>query len=110
MHTGMAPMRVGSGTQQRHRRNRGGIRQLNVALHRIAITQIRLGGEAGGYVARRMSLGNSKTEAIPSLRRPLSKEGSRRLPLGRFERLPGTPTATGCYNRTSPHTSLSESP
>src|SRR5438094_8060719 len=93
MHNGTAPIPVWSGNQQRHRLNRGGNRQLNVALHRIAITQIRLGGEAGAYVARRMSLGNSKTEAIRSLRRQLSDEVYRRLRLDRLERLAVPTTA-----------------
>src|SRR5207247_1738700 len=93
MHNGTAPIPVWSGNQQRHRLNRGGNRQLNVALHRIAITQIRLGGEAGAYVARRMSLGNSKTEAIRSLRRQLSDEVYRRIRLDRLERLAVPTTA-----------------
>jgi transposase len=38
MHNGTAPIPVWSGNQERHRLNRGGNRQLNVALHRIAIT------------------------------------------------------------------------
>ena len=87
MHNGTAPIPVWSGNQQRHRLNRGGNRQLNVALHRIAITQIRLGGDAGAYVARRISLGNSKAEAIRSLRRQLSDEVYQRLRLDRLEQL-----------------------
>src|SRR6266513_2615275 len=85
MQNGTAPIPVWSGNQQRHRLNRGGNRQLNVALHRIAITQIRLGGDASAYVLRRLSLGNSKTEAIRSLRRQLSDEVYRRLRLDRLE-------------------------
>ena len=81
MHNGTAPIPVWSGNQQRHRLNRGGNRQLNAALHRIAITQLRLGGAAGAYVARRMLLGNTKTEAIRTLRRQLSDEVYRRLRL-----------------------------
>jgi transposase len=81
MHNGTAPIPVSSGNQQRHRLNRGGNRQLNAALHRIAITQLRLGGEAKVYVARRMSNGNTKTEAIRALRRKLSDEVYRRLRL-----------------------------
>ncbi len=87
MHNGTAPIPVWSGNQQRHRLNRGGNRQLNVALHRIAITQLRLGGEASAYVARRISLGNSKAEAIRSLRRKLSDEVYQRLRLDRSEPL-----------------------
>jgi transposase len=79
MHNGTAPIPVASGNRQRHRLNRGGNRQLNAALHRIAITQIRLGGEAKAYVARRISHGNTKPEAIRALRRQLSDEVYRRL-------------------------------
>lgn len=79
MYNGTAPIPVWSGNEQRHRLNRGGNRQLNAALHRIAITQLRLGGEAAAYVARRMSLGNTKTEAVRALRRQLSDEVYRRL-------------------------------
>jgi transposase len=81
MHNGTAPIPVSSGNHQRHRLNRGGNRQLNAALHRIAITQLRLGGEAKVYVARRLSNGNTKTEAIRALRRQLSDEVYRRLRL-----------------------------
>ena len=86
MHNGTAPIPVWSGNQQRHRLNRRGNRQLNAALHRIAITQLRLGGAAGAYVAQRMSRGNSKTEAIRALRRQLSDEVYRRLLLDCEER------------------------
>ena len=40
-HAGVAPLEASSGTHRRHRLVRGGIRQLNCALHRIAITQAR---------------------------------------------------------------------
>jgi transposase len=92
MHNGTAPIPVWSGNQQRHRLNRGGNRQLNVALHRIAITQLRLGGPARAYTARRMSLGDSKTEAIRALRRQLSDEVYRRLRADVQEHAPGSAT------------------
>lgn len=79
MHNGTAPIPVWSGNRERHRLNRGGNRQLNAALHRIAITQLRLGGEAKAYISRRMSLGNTKREALRALRRHLSNEVYRRL-------------------------------
>lgn len=85
MHNGTAPIPVSSGNQQRHRLNRGGNRQLNAALHRIAITQLRLGGQAKVYVARRLANGNTKTEAIRALRRQLSDEVYRRLRLDAHE-------------------------
>lgn len=79
MHNGTAPIPVWSGNHERHRLNRGGNRQLNVALHRIAITQMRLGGAASTYIARRLTMGNTKTEAIRALRRQISDEVYRRL-------------------------------
>jgi transposase len=79
MHNGTAPIPVWSGNHERHRLNRGGNRQLNVALHRIAITQMRLGGVASVYIARRLTMGNTKTEAIRALRRQISDEVYRRL-------------------------------
>jgi transposase len=78
-HNGTAPIPVWSGNQERHRLNRGGNRQLNVALHRIAITQLRIGGAGRDYVARRMAMGNTKREAIRLLRRQISDEVYRRL-------------------------------
>ena len=85
MHNGTAPIPVWSGNEQRHRLNRGGNRQINAALHRIAITQIRLGGLARAYVQHRMSLGNTKTEALRALRRQLSDEVYRRLRQDSFD-------------------------
>jgi transposase len=86
MHNGTAPIPVWSGNHERHRLNRGGNRQLNVALHRIAITQMRLGGAASAYIARRLTMGNTKTEAIRALRRQISDEVYRRLRQDYLER------------------------
>ncbi|HJU01015.1 MAG TPA: IS110 family transposase [Actinomycetes bacterium] len=79
MHNGTAPIPVWSGNHQRHRLNRGGNRQLNVAMHRIAITQLRLGGTGRAYVQRRLAAGDTKTEAIRALRRRISDQVYRRL-------------------------------
>jgi len=75
---GTAPVPVWSANKVRVRLNRGGNRQLNAALHRIAVTQLR-GGPGRHYVEKRMAQGNTKTEAIRSLRRRLSDEVYRRL-------------------------------
>ena len=80
-HNGTAPVPVWSGNTVRHRLSRGGNRQLNVAIHRIAITQVRLGGLAKGYVDHRRAAGDTKTEAVRALRRRLSDEVFRRLRL-----------------------------
>jgi transposase len=78
-HNGTAPIPVWSGNLVRHRLNRGGNRQLNAALHRIAVTQLRCPGPGQAYVAKRMAAGDTKTEAIRALRRRLSDEVYRRL-------------------------------
>lgn len=78
-HNGTAPVPVWSGNVVRHRLNRGGDRQLNVALHRIAITQLQREGPGRDYLAKRMAAGDTKTEAIRALRRRISDEVFRRL-------------------------------
>jgi transposase len=76
---GTAPVPVWSGST-RFRLNRSGNRQVNAALHRIAITQWRGVGDKGhAYVERRMAAGATKTEALRLLRRRLSDEIFRRL-------------------------------
>ena len=74
MHAGVAPIPVWSGhTAGRVRLNRSGNRQLNAALHRIAVTQIRLDGPGKAYYARRRAKGDSKTEALRCLKRRLAR-------------------------------------
>jgi len=79
MHNGTAPIPVSSGRTDRFRLNRGGNRQVNTALHRIAITQLRIDGAGKDYIAKRISLGNTKKEAIRALRRRISDEVFRRM-------------------------------
>ena len=50
---GTAPVPVWSGNDTRHRLCRGGNRQVNAALHRIAVTQLRRPGRGRDYVAKR---------------------------------------------------------
>jgi len=76
---GVAPIPASSGQTRHMRLNRGGNRQLNAALHRIAITQVRLHGPGQLYLEKQMAAGHSKTEALRSLRRRLSDEVYRRL-------------------------------
>jgi transposase len=74
MHAGVAPIPVWSGrTQGRVRVNRTGNRQLNTALHRIAVTQLRVHGPAQAYYAKRLSAGDTRTEAIRRLKRRLAR-------------------------------------
>lgn len=78
-HNGSAPVPVWSGNTVRHRLSRGGNRQLNVALHRIAITQMQRPGPGREYIDRRRAAGDTKSEAIRALRRRISDEVFRRL-------------------------------
>lgn len=78
-HNGTAPIPVWSGNDTRHRLSRGGNRQINAAIHRAAITQLRVDPRAQAYVARRREAGNTKPEAIRALCRHLSDEVFRRL-------------------------------
>lgn len=74
MHAGVAPIPVWSGrTRGRVRINKSGNRQLNAALHRIAVTQIRLGGLGSAYYDKRLAAGDSKTEALRCLKRRLAR-------------------------------------
>jgi transposase len=74
-HAGVAPIPVWSGnTAGRVRMTRSGNRQLNAALHRIAITQIRLEGSLGKtYYQRKKADGMSSTEALRCLKRRLAR-------------------------------------
>jgi transposase len=71
-HNGTAPLPVWSSNRVRHRLSRTGNRQLNAAIHRIAITQMRIHEGARTYLDRRLVNGNTKTEALRALQRKLS--------------------------------------
>jgi transposase len=73
MHAGVAPIPASSGKTTRHRLARGGNRQLNAALHRIAVTQIRLDGLGRAYYQRRRGTGDTTMEALRALKRRLAR-------------------------------------
>ena len=70
-HNGTAPLPVWSASP-RHRLSRTGNRQLNCAIHRIAVTQIRCHPDAQAYLKHRIAAGDTKTEALRALKRRLS--------------------------------------
>jgi transposase len=72
-HSGVAPLQASSGKVQRHRLDRGGNRQLNAALYRIAITQSRYHPGAKAYLERKQAEGKSRREAIRCLKRTLAR-------------------------------------
>jgi transposase len=71
-HNGTAPLPVWSSNLARHRLARTGNRQLNAAIHRMAITQKRCHEDAVAYVKRRKEMGNTDREALRALKRRLS--------------------------------------
>jgi transposase len=77
---GVAPIPCGSGTTAgRHRLHRGGNRQLNAALYRIAIVQQRHHPQAKAFLARKISEGKTPREARRALKRHLANVVYRRL-------------------------------
>ena len=73
-HAGIAPIPVWSGnTRGRVRLTRSGNRQLNTAIHRIAITQIRLEGLGKTYYEKKKAEGMSNPEALRCLKRRLAR-------------------------------------
>jgi transposase len=66
---GAAPLEASSAGAARHRLNRGGNRRLNLALHRIVLTQARMYEPARIYLARRRSEGRTDREARRALKR-----------------------------------------
>jgi transposase len=77
---GAAPIPCGSGkTASRHRLDRGGNRQLNAALHRIAIVQARVDPRARAFLTRKTAEGKTSREARRALKRHLANVVYRRL-------------------------------
>jgi transposase len=77
--SGTAPLIASSGQTHRHRLNRKGNRQLNWALHYIALVQARTTPEAKAYLSRQREAGKSHKEAIRCLKRHLSNVVYRHL-------------------------------
>ncbi|HEY1737439.1 MAG TPA: IS110 family transposase [Acidimicrobiia bacterium] len=71
---GTAPIPASSGRTDRHRLNRGGDRQANAALHRIAITRLRSHEPTRAYMQRRTQQGLTKREIIRCLKRYIARE------------------------------------
>ncbi len=70
---GSAPIPASSGRTDRHRLDRGGNRQLNCALHRLAISKGRLDPDSAAYLARKQAEGKSRREALRCLKRHLAR-------------------------------------
>lgn len=63
----------------RYRRNRGGDRQRNRALHTILLVRLRTDSDTHAYVARRTAEGTSRRDAKRCLRRIIARQRFRLL-------------------------------
>lgn len=92
---GVAPLEASSGQHTRHRLNRRGDRQLNQALHTIAISRTRHCPKTRAYIAKRTSQGKTTRETRRCLKRYIARQLYRLLenPPTTPEPTPSTPTA-----------------
>ena len=70
---GVAPVPASSGLTRRHRLSRGGDRQLNRALHTIALHRRQHDPATRDYIARRVAEGKTKRDATRLLKRYLAR-------------------------------------
>nr|WP_238815345.1 transposase [Nocardia brasiliensis] len=72
VHAGVAPIQIASADKERHRLSREGDRQLNNALHTIALVQVRMPCSRGrAYYDKKIAEGKSHREAMRCLKRRL---------------------------------------
>jgi transposase len=76
---GTAPLPASSGKTIRHRLNRGGDRQVNNAIHTIAVIRAKHQPETRAYLDRRIREGKTKREAMRALKRHISRDLFKRL-------------------------------
>lgn len=76
---GVCPIPASSGKTSRHRLDRGGHRQANAALHRVAVTRMRSHPPTIAYVQRRIAEGKSTREIRRCLKRYIAREIFRHL-------------------------------
>jgi transposase len=70
---GVAPIPASSGRRDRHRLDRGGNRQLNLALHRLAVTKGRHCPQTAAYLTRKQAEGKTRMDALRCLKRHLAR-------------------------------------
>jgi transposase len=70
---GVAPVPASSGQTRRHRLSRGGDRQLNRALHTIALHRRQHDPSTQAYIERRLAEGKSRRDATRLLKRYLAR-------------------------------------
>jgi transposase len=76
---GVAPLEASSGQRTRHRLSRAGDRDLNRALHTVAITRLRCHDESRAYETKRVAQGKTHRDVRRSLKRALARRLYRRI-------------------------------
>ena len=89
-YTGTSPLETASGERRRHRLNTTGNRQLNTALHIIALCQARDPGPGRDYYLRKIADGKTPAEARRALKRRLANVVYRRVLKDQQRRAPST--------------------
>jgi transposase len=90
---GSAPIPASSGNSTRHRLDRGGNRQLNCALHRLAVNKGLWDPDTAAHLARKQREGKTRKEALRCLKRHLTR---------RVWRLLRTPPTTATIHCNTP--------
>jgi transposase len=70
---GIAPIPASSRRTDRHRLDRCGNRQINAAIHRMAVTRARCDPQTRDYIARKKAEGKTNRDAIRCLKRHLAR-------------------------------------
>lgn len=79
-YAGVAPVEFSSGERITHRLSRSGDRQLNSALHLVAVTQFRMCGSAGRqFYDRKINEGKTRNKAMRCLKRRIAAHVWRRM-------------------------------
>jgi transposase len=94
-HAGTAPIPASSRNTQRNRLHRGGDRQLNRAIHIIALSQANWDPATRAYLDRKTGEGKSKREPIRCLKRHLARRLWRLLYLDTTPPTPNPHNVTG---------------
>lgn len=76
---GVCPIPASSGKTNRMRLNRGGNRQANAAVYRVAIVRMRDDEQTKAYAARRTAEGKSRREIVRCVKRYIVREVYRHL-------------------------------
>jgi transposase len=90
---GAAPIPASSGQTTRHRLDRGGNRQLNCALHRLAVNKGKWDPDTAAYLERKQAEGKSRKEALRCLKRHLARRVWKLLHTPPPPAAPRTPTS-----------------